>query len=1071
MEFEKAYSHLNEAQREAVDHIEGPLLVIAGPGTGKTQLLSVRVANILKQTDASPENILCLTFTDAGASNMRKRLSDFIGPEAYKVQIQTYHSFGSYILQEHRPDLSSAIDELEQFTIIRDIQSHLDSTDILRGDWNTKDIISTISQIKQAALSPDDLRLVAAKNQLDNEALIKQLRDDLSGTASTKYPANRSYYENILATLQNYVEHGQPTILGKIESIANSYFRSLADIFAKEDEVKSIATPLRSWREKYFEKDANNDYIFKDTVAIKKLLSLANIMEQYVNYLDASGKFDYSDMILKAINLLETDDEKRFNVQERFQYILLDEFQDTNDAQAKLVSLITDNPANDQPNIMAVGDDDQAIYGFQGANTSNFFDFDQHYHPHHVFLTKNYRSGKAILDFAHNIIELCEDRFCKAPNVNIDKRISAENPPAKTEISLREYQSAQEEYSATASEIRKLLDQGIRGNKIAIIVPKHKYLISILPYLRKLEIPVAYTKSENILDNPDVQEVLNFCDLLLRLAESPKSADPDWMQLLTQPCWDLKTSDVINLIQGAYHKRCAVIDEMLNSEGQLKDIAEFCYALAAKVHSYSAEYIINAVCAKLYPNPSLDNYELYSNLNSLRELARNKNHDKKLMLVDFISLLHAYENAEIDIVNSSPYHESDNAIQLMTAHSSKGLEFDHVFLIATDNKNWSDSKGNNNKLVLPRNLEYVRHTGGTNDERVRLLFVAITRAKAMLHMSYSTSDFSGTKAERLKYLDIRESGDAPKSLTIPEPFNQVIESQITDIATEDIAPSTWIDNYLPKDNERKNLLMPLVEHYRISPTHFNSFIDLEYGGPENFVKNFIIRAPGEYSISAAYGTFVHEIMDELCKEQLDDETLIQHFHAMVDDCDASDEERADLHKRGDSELRGFLTERGEALRKTPAKSEYNFANENIMLGDALLTGKIDRIEINEANKTIVVSDFKTSRPKSKWANNDNTFKYRIQLYFYKILVESSRAFQNYRVTGGRIDYISADTYGQIRPLELEFKDSEEAHIKEAIQYVFHLIKTLEMPSVSEFKDSNKFLDYLCEEAKKYLKSA
>ena len=303
MEFEKAYSHLNEAQREAVDHIEGPLLVIAGPGTGKTQLLSVRVANILKQTDASPENILCLTFTDAGASNMRKRLSDFIGPEAYKVQIQTYHSFGSYILQEHRPDLSSAIDELEQFTIIRDIQSHLDSTDILRGDWNTKDIISTISQIKQAALSPDDLRLVATKNQLDNEALIEQIRDDLSGTASAKYPANRSYYENILATLQNYVEHSQPTILGKIESIANSYFRSLADIFAKEDEIKSIATPLRSWREKYFEKDANNDYIFKDTVAIKKLLSLANIMEQYVNYLDASGKFDYSDMILKAINL------------------------------------------------------------------------------------------------------------------------------------------------------------------------------------------------------------------------------------------------------------------------------------------------------------------------------------------------------------------------------------------------------------------------------------------------------------------------------------------------------------------------------------------------------------------------------------------------------------------------------------------------------------------------------------------------------------------------------------------------------------------------------------------------
>ena len=135
MEFEEAYKNLNEQQRQAVDHIDGPLLVIAGPGTGKTQLLSVRVANILKQTDAAPENILCLTFTDAAAYNMRRRLADFIGPEAYKVQIHTYHSFGSIILQEHRPDLKNSIDDLERFQIIREIQSKLKITDPLRGDW------------------------------------------------------------------------------------------------------------------------------------------------------------------------------------------------------------------------------------------------------------------------------------------------------------------------------------------------------------------------------------------------------------------------------------------------------------------------------------------------------------------------------------------------------------------------------------------------------------------------------------------------------------------------------------------------------------------------------------------------------------------------------------------------------------------------------------------------------------------------------------------------------------------------------------------------------------------------
>ena len=145
--FEEAYNHLNSDQKAAVDHIDGPLLVIAGPGTGKTQLLSVRVANILKQTDATAENILCLTFTETGASNMRHRLADFIGADAYKVQIQTYHAFGSYILSEHRPDLNSAIDELGQFTLIRQIQSELDPTDILRPEHYTKAIISAIASL------------------------------------------------------------------------------------------------------------------------------------------------------------------------------------------------------------------------------------------------------------------------------------------------------------------------------------------------------------------------------------------------------------------------------------------------------------------------------------------------------------------------------------------------------------------------------------------------------------------------------------------------------------------------------------------------------------------------------------------------------------------------------------------------------------------------------------------------------------------------------------------------------------------------------------------------------------
>lgn len=1068
MEFENAYNRLNEAQREAVDHIDGPLLVIAGPGTGKTQLLSVRVANILKQTDASPENILCLTFTETGASNMRQRLADFIGPEAYKVQIQTYHSFGTYILQEHRPDLSSAIDELERFTVIREIQSKLPAGDILRPEYTTKDVISAISDLKAAALAPEDLRKIAAKNQIDNEAIYDLIKDDLANTNAFKYPKNKPAYENILEKLQHYVEESEPYILGKVESLPRIYFRSLANIFAIDDGKTSLAKDLRAWREKYFKKDRYNNYVFGDMIASKKLLSLANIMEQYFAFLEAEKKFDFDDMILEAIHLLENDEEKRFNTQERFQYILLDEFQDTNDAQAKLVSLITDNPANEHPNIMAVGDDDQAIYGFQGANTSNFFDFDQHYHPHHVFLTKNYRSSKPILDFAHAVIEQSEDRFCKAPNVNIDKRISSENPPAETEISLRQFQSAQEEYSFVSKKIRDLLDQGVKGDKIAIIAPKHKYLVSILPYLHSLQIPVSYVKRENILDNTDVLEVFNFCDLLLKLAKAPALADPNWMQLLSQPCWKISPEAIINLIQAARANRRSIIEEMIATEGQLQDIANYCAALAAKTNTYSAEFVLNEVCAKLYPDANLDNYELYSNLNTLRDLVRNKSKREKILLSDFANLIAAHVNAEIDIINHSPYHESDSAVQLQTVHSAKGLEYEHVFLIASDNKNWSDAKGNTDKLTLPRNLEFVRHTGDSNDEKIRVFFVAITRAKAKLYLTFADSNFAGQKSERLKYLDIREAGDTAKSQIIPEPYNALISSQATAIATSDIAPNKWLDNYLPNDETRKSLLRPLVEHYRISPTHFNNFIDLEYCGPEEFVKRYIIHAPSEHSASAAYGTCIHEIMDELNKEQLDNDTLIQRFHSKVDNLDASDEEKQDFHYRGDNELRKFLEVRGDELRRANAKSELSFPGETFLIGEAQLSGKIDRIEINEEDKTITVSDFKTGAPKDKWGTQDATFKHRIQLYFYKILVENSRAYRNYRVTRGRIDFIAADNYGHIAPLELEFKAEEEQKIKNAIQYVYHLVKTLDIPGTEEVKNTKQFFDLLCSQAADFL---
>lgn len=182
--FTKAYERLNKAQREAVDHIDGPLMVLAGPGTGKTQLLATRVANILQKTDTLPHNILCLTFTESGAIAMRERLGSLIGPSSYDVRISTYHSFGSEIIREY-PDffrsldmetgedsrLERPIDDLTKIQIVGNIVAALPFNDPLKSAQHyIKSVVDTISECKKSLLTPEDLRGIARQNLQDIQA-------------------------------------------------------------------------------------------------------------------------------------------------------------------------------------------------------------------------------------------------------------------------------------------------------------------------------------------------------------------------------------------------------------------------------------------------------------------------------------------------------------------------------------------------------------------------------------------------------------------------------------------------------------------------------------------------------------------------------------------------------------------------------------------------------------------------------------------------------------------------------------------------------------------------------------
>ena len=320
--YEVEYKRLNSAQKQAVDHIDGPLLVIAGPGTGKTQLLSARVAKILEQTDTLPQNILCLTFTETGTANMRERLTRFIGQAAYDVQISTYHAFGGDMIQRYpeffqQSRLQSPIDQLGQHQILQILVDKMSYRNPLKQtQHHIGDLISTVSEVKRALLTPQDLRVIAKANQAFISQASKQtikIFNSLTTTSSFKLAFPR--FVELLPALQPLIPN-KPA--NRFSSLAQLAVAELAEaILLAEDSGKT--TSLTKWKNAWLVKNADNQFVFSGELENERIIALADVCEQYASALEVRGLYDFDDMILRSITALESNDDFKFTLQERYQ--------------------------------------------------------------------------------------------------------------------------------------------------------------------------------------------------------------------------------------------------------------------------------------------------------------------------------------------------------------------------------------------------------------------------------------------------------------------------------------------------------------------------------------------------------------------------------------------------------------------------------------------------------------------------------------------------------------------------------------------------------------------------------
>lgn len=1090
MDFTKRYGNLNAAQQEAVDTIEGPVMVVAGPGTGKTELLGMRVANILNKTDTLPENILCLTFTDSGAAAMRERLVSIVGKAAYRVAIHTFHSFGAEVINQNGDFFYQgahfrAADELSSYELLRGIFDELEYSNPLASRMNGEythlgDTLTTISELKKSGLTSEELRIVLDANDLVIDSVEPLLNAAFSGRLSkATIDALEPLVEPIRATGG---EVDLPTIMPLSRIIADS----LAHAVAEAQDTNSTK-PITAWRNHWMKKNAVGSFILKARERQAKLRAASYVYYLYLSRMETAELYDFDDMILNVVHTMETQHDLLFNLQEKYQYIMVDEFQDTNMAQMRILFNLTDNPVNNgRPDIMVVGDDDQAIYSFQGADISNIINFrDMYSDVRTIALTDNYRSAAPILSAAREVIVQGEERL-ETIISDLSKQLTPHQSDTNSLVQLVETDTKHDERQLLVESIKQRLAHGQAPASIAVLARRHHEIISLLPYFASADINVNYERRDNVLDIEPIRLIEITAQLLVGLFEGRFDAvNAQLPELLAHPAWQISAQDIWRLSLTAYQERKTWLEIMAVTPAFVP-LHTWFITVAQQVPHMPLEYILDTILGRTTPDSQDYTSPLYSHffpseklesnpdeylvyLEALRTI-RNKLRDYQPLetptLRTFLSFINLHRQLGSAITSIRPHVDTQaGAINLMTAHKSKGLEFDTVYIIGAIDTAWGERVRSRSRLIsYPENLP-LAPSGDSLNERLRLFFVAMTRAKRQLIISYSLSDESGKTTLGASFLlgtslvaDHSERTHTSKELIVA-------------------AEQRWYEPVISLSaGTMQEMLAPTLSNYKLSITHLNSFLDVSRGGPQAFLMNNLLRFPQAKSPNAAYGTAIHDTLQRAhahiaaTKTQRPIEDILSDFEQSLRNQHMASDDFITYLQKGTDTLTTFLAHKYDEFDPTQ-KVELSFAGQHVIVEEAHLTGSLDLVDIDKENKSIRVTDYKTGKPSLSWAGKTDyekikLHKYKQQLMFYKLLVESSRDYNQYVVTEGCLQFVEPTSNGDIVALEASCTADELETFRRLIHAVWQCITTLNLPDITDFTPDYKgmiaFEQYLLE---------
>jgi DNA helicase-2/ATP-dependent DNA helicase PcrA len=943
---EKILEGLNSKQIGAIKHDQGPLLIIAGAGTGKTAVITRRIAYLVAAKKAKAQEILALTFTDKAAQEMEERV-DLLVPYGYTdIWISTFHAFGDRILRENALELGLDPD----FTVLT---------------------------------RPDQLIF---------------LREHL-------YEFNLDYFR----------PKSDPTRF--LEALV-IFFSRLRDEDVSWEEYVQYAKKLEN-----------------DEAAIQ--MELAGAYQTYQKLMMREGKVDFANQVYLALHLFRRRSLILKRYQKQFKYILVDEFQDTNFSQFQMVKLL----AGAHKNIVVVGDDNQSIFKFRGAAISNILNFMEYYPAaKQAVLTENYRSTQVILDKAYRLIKY-NDPDTLEVKCNISKELIAQKKlgPAIEHLHFDSGSNEADEVAGIIEE--KIKNEGVSLGEIAILVRSNSDAQAFLQALNMRSIPWRFSGNQGLYGQEEIRFLISF----LRTIANPDDSVSLYHLISFSGLYNLDMADLIRCLNWADRKNRSLftvftqLDKILElseistlSRSKIKKIIQDInhYLKAARELSTGRLLYLylqqSGYIKRLLKEESLANEQRVKNIARFFNIVANfENLSPRDRLPNFVRHLDMLIAAGDDPATAEADLDSE-AVNVLTLHKAKGLEFSLVFIVnlVQGRFPWPRRR---EPIEMP--LELVKDILPVGDyhiqEERRLFYVGMTRAKEELYFT-SSLDYGGKRARKVSQF-------VYEALDISPQKPEIIKSQALE-QIERFAPRAGTAETKPRPMPEDQLLV-------LSFRQIDDYLTC----PLKYKYVHILRIPILRHHSVVYGSAIHKaILDfyqaRINKKEFSRQDLAKSFtRAWINEGFLSRAHEEQRFAQGNETLLRFYEREKE--KDLPSYIEQQF---NFVLGKDKIVGRWDRVDAAEEGPVII--DFKTSDIVKKQQQADKRVKESLQLSIYALA---------YKIIKGalpaRVEFHFVDT-GLIGHARRSSRDLEKT--EELIGQASNGIRAREFPAKPEYYACN-----------------